>query len=116
MSAITPLLPTGTVTFLYTDIEGSTKRWETNPAAMKAAVERHDTLLRQAIEENGGVVFRTAGDAFSAAFPTAPGALAAAVDAQRALCEEFKVPGSRFKVEDPGSSFKVGSNNLEPGT
>ena len=75
-------LPTGTVTFLYTDIEGSTRRWEAHPAAMKAAVERHDSLLRQAIHEHGGVVFRTEGDAFRAAFVTAPEALSATIAAQ----------------------------------
>src|SRR5437762_13469878 len=81
-------LPTGTVTFLYTDIEGSTKRWEQAPDAMKAAVERHDVILRNAIESNGGSVFRIMGDAFCAAFPTAPQALSAALQAQRALQEE----------------------------
>ena len=83
-----PQLPTGTVTFLYTDIEGSTRRWEAHPDAMHAALARHDALLRAAIETNGGAVFRTAGDAFSAAFPAAPQALAAALAAQRALAAE----------------------------
>ena len=83
-----PDLLTGTVTFLYTDIEGSTKRWEAHPTVMKAAVERHDALLRQAIEANGGVVFRTEGDAFRAVFHTAPEAARAAVDAQRRLHDE----------------------------
>ncbi len=82
-------LPTGTVTFLYTDIEGSTRRWEQSPDAMKAAVERHDVILRNAIESNGGVVFRTMGDAFCAAFLTAPQALSAALAAQRALQDEL---------------------------
>src|SRR5947199_10691827 len=77
-------LPTGTVTFLYTDIEGSTRRWEQYPDAMKAAVERHDAILREAIEANGGTVFRTMGDAFCAAFPTAPQALSASLAAPRA--------------------------------
>ena len=81
-------LPTGTVTFLYTDIEGSTRRWEANPAAMKAAVERHDALLQQAIHEHGGVVFRTEGDAFRAAFVTAPQALNAALTAQHLIQAE----------------------------
>src|SRR5437870_12793255 len=83
-----PMLPSGTVTFLYTDIEGSTVRWEQQPQAMKPAVERHDALLRQAIEANGGTVFRTMGDAFCAVFPTAPQALNAAIAAQRALLTE----------------------------
>src|SRR4051812_26336476 len=80
-----PERPTGTVTFLFTDIEGSTKRWERQPAAMQAALARHDALLRKAIEARGGYVFKTVGDAFCAAFATAPDALAAAIAAQRAL-------------------------------
>jgi predicted ATPase/class 3 adenylate cyclase len=81
-------LPTGTVTFLYTDIEGSTRLWEQQPEAMRPAVARHDAILRQAIEANGGQIFRTAGDAFCAAFATAAPAVAAAVDARRALTAE----------------------------
>src|SRR5438270_4336321 len=77
--------PTGTVTFLFTDIEGSTKRWEHHPQQMKSALERHDAILRGAIEANGGVVFRTEGDAFRAAFGTALPALLAAIQAQRTL-------------------------------
>src|SRR3712207_1170862 len=78
-------LPTGTVTFLFTDIEGSTTRWERHREAMQTALARHDAILRQAIEGNGGVVFKTVGDAFYAVFATAPDALAAALEAQRAL-------------------------------
>ena len=52
-------LSIGTVAFLFTDIESSTKRWEHHPEAMKAAVERHDAILRHAIEANSGYVFRT---------------------------------------------------------
>src|SRR6266536_2029100 len=82
--------PTGTVTLLFTDIEGSTKRWEQYPQAMGAAVARHDVLLRLAIEAHNGYVFKTVGDAFCAAFPTAHDALQAALDAQRAtLAEEW---------------------------
>ncbi len=77
--------PTGTVTFLFTDIEGSTQLWEQQPGAMREALARHDALLRQAIEAHRGYVFKTVGDAFCAAFTTAPDALAAALDAQRAL-------------------------------
>ena len=47
-------LPTGTVTFLFTDIEGSTRRWEEHPEAMQAALARHDALLRAAIEDHHG--------------------------------------------------------------
>jgi len=81
-------LPVGTVTFLYTDIEGSTRLWEQQPEAMRPAVARHDAILRQAIAANGGQVFRTAGDAFCAAFALAAPAVAAAVDARRALTAE----------------------------
>ena len=72
-------LPAGTVTFLFTDIEGSTKRWEHQPQAMNAALARHDAILRSAIEANGGYVFKTVGDAFCAAFPAASQALQAAL-------------------------------------
>jgi class 3 adenylate cyclase len=67
-------LPTGTVTFLYTDVEGSTRQWEENPAAMRANVDRHFALLRDAIGSRGGHVFRTQGDGLCAAFATAPDA------------------------------------------
>jgi predicted ATPase/class 3 adenylate cyclase len=80
--------PTGTLTFLFTDIEGSTKLWENNAPAMQAALARHDEILRGAIEEEGGYVFKTVGDAFCAAFPTAPDALDAALVAQRELFAE----------------------------
>lgn len=78
-------IPTGTVTFLFTDIEGSTKLWERYPIAMRAALAHHDTLLRQAIEAKAGYVFKTVGDAFCAAFTTAPQAVEAALAAQLAL-------------------------------
>jgi transcriptional regulator with XRE-family HTH domain len=61
-------LPSGTVTFLFTDIEGSTRRWEQHQAAMPRALARHDAILRQAIAAHGGVVFKTVGDAVCAAF------------------------------------------------
>lgn len=81
-------LPTGTVTFLFTDIEGSTLLWEQQPAAMTAAIARHNAILRAAIDGSGGQVFRTAGDAFCAAFATAAPAVAAAASAQQALFAE----------------------------
>jgi predicted ATPase/class 3 adenylate cyclase len=81
-------LPTGTVTFLFTDIEGSTTRWEHHPDAMKEALAWHDAVLREAIEASGGHVFKTVGDAFCAAFQTAAGAVRAALAAQRALHAE----------------------------
>jgi len=78
-------LPTGTVAFLFTDIEGSTQRWEAHRAAMGDAIERHDALLQQSIDSHGGYVFKRMGDAFCAVFRTAPEAICAACDAQRAL-------------------------------
>jgi predicted ATPase/class 3 adenylate cyclase/DNA-binding XRE family transcriptional regulator len=80
--------PSGTVTFLFTDIEGSTARWEHAPAQMSVAFHRHETLLRQAIADHGGYAYKMIGDAFQAAFATAPAALAAALTAQRALAAE----------------------------
>jgi predicted ATPase/class 3 adenylate cyclase/uncharacterized protein HemY len=80
-----PEQPTGTVTFLFTDIEGSTSRWEHQPEAMKTALARHHVLLRETIEGQGGYVFQIVGDAFCAAFATASAALAAADAAQYAL-------------------------------
>jgi class 3 adenylate cyclase len=79
------MLPTGTVTFLFTDIQGSVPLWEREPEKMAEALQIHNTALRQAIESNGGVVSKTVGDAFQAAFPTALQALKAAIDGQRGL-------------------------------
>jgi predicted ATPase/class 3 adenylate cyclase len=81
-------LPTGTVTFLFTDIEGSTKLWEKSPRGMQVALTRHDAILWETIERHGGFVFKTVGDAFCAVFPTALGALEAALVAQRGLFSE----------------------------
>jgi predicted ATPase/class 3 adenylate cyclase len=83
-----PDLPSGTVTFLFTDIERSTRLWERDRAAMTTAVDRHLALLDTAIRAHGGVRFKAVGDAVQAAFPTAPLAVAAALDAQRALRAE----------------------------
>jgi class 3 adenylate cyclase len=91
-------LPTGTLTFLYTDIEGSTKLWQAHQASMPSAVARHDAVLRRAVEANQGVVFRTAGDGIYAAFPTALEALAAAAAGQHALLEEQWGDGIDLRV------------------
>ena len=89
-----PSPPTGTVTFLFTDIEGSTRLWENHPDQMKADLAHHDALLRDKIEAQGGYVFKTVGDAFCAAFTTASEALAAAIANQVALQTElWQVPG-----------------------
>ena len=80
-----PHLPTGTVTFLFTDIEGSTPLWEQFPEAMQVALARHDAILRHAIESGGGSVVKTTGDGVYAVFGDAGQALAACLVAQRAL-------------------------------
>jgi predicted ATPase/class 3 adenylate cyclase len=85
-----PDAPSGTVTFLFTDIEGSTKRWEQQREVMSRVLACHDNILRQVIEGHGGYVFKTVGDAFCAAFPTPRSALEAAQAAQRRLHEEHE--------------------------
>jgi predicted ATPase/class 3 adenylate cyclase len=81
-------LPSGTITFLFTDIEGSTARWEHHPEIMRVALARHDKILESAIDACGGVVFSKMGDGMAAAFTSARDALAAAVSAQQGLAEE----------------------------
>ncbi|HXY95125.1 MAG TPA: adenylate/guanylate cyclase domain-containing protein [Acidimicrobiia bacterium] len=81
-------LPTGTVTFLFTDLEGSTRLWEEHPDAMQAALARHDEILRDAIATHDGHVVKMTGDGVHAAFTTAADALEAAAAAQRALYDE----------------------------
>lgn len=93
-------VPTGTVTFLFSDIEGSTQRWEAHREAMDAAVRRHDAHVRAAIEGYDGYVFKTVGDAFCAAFARVSQAVAASVAAQRALDNEdfSSVDGVRVRM------------------
>ena len=81
-------LPTGTITFLFTDVEGSTKLWERNIEAMSQALSHHDELIRNAVEAHDGFVFKTVGDAFYAAFSTAAEAVEAALDSQKFLLSE----------------------------
>lgn len=78
-------LPTGTVTFLFTDIEGSTNLWERSPDAMRDALAEHDAIVRRVTANRGGVVFKTFGDQFCCAFHRPEEALDAAIEAQRAL-------------------------------
>ena len=87
-------LPTGTVTFLFTDLESSTRLWEEHREAMRAALSRHDAILREAVEGHGGLVVKTMGDGFHAVFASARDAIGAAVGAQLALgAEPWGVPG-----------------------
>jgi predicted ATPase/class 3 adenylate cyclase len=85
---ISTRLPTGSVTFLFTDIEDSTELWEQYPQAMAVAHARHDKIIRDAIQSNNGYVFQVIGDEFCAAFDTAEGAVRAAVKAQLDLHAE----------------------------
>jgi class 3 adenylate cyclase len=86
--------PTGTVAFLFTDIERSTQRWESHREAMNDAVKRHDVLLRDAIDRHSGYVFKAIGDAFCVAFARVSDAVASAFEAQRALsAEDFSSVG-----------------------
>ena len=80
--------PSGTVTFLLTDLEGSTRMWEQDPVAMKAAMVRHDEILEKAIAANNGYVFSRMGDGMAAAFATAGDAITSALAIERSLAEE----------------------------
>jgi class 3 adenylate cyclase len=78
-------LPNGTVNFLFTDIEGGTPLWESDPEAMRAFLEIHNSILAQAIRVHAGVVFTFVGDSFQAAFAYSARALQAAHAGQREL-------------------------------
>jgi predicted ATPase/class 3 adenylate cyclase len=82
---MTPATATSTLTFLATDIQGSTELWEKHRAAMASALARHDQLLKTAIGDHGGRIFKNVGDGLFAVFEAAPPAVAAALNAQRTL-------------------------------
>ncbi len=106
-----------TVTFLFTDIEGSTELWEREPAAMELALARHDLLVREAIERQRGTVFKALGDAFCAVFAAAPDALAAALAAQRALVAEAWPTATPIRVRmaiHSGSAERRGDDWFGP--
>jgi predicted ATPase/class 3 adenylate cyclase len=91
-------LPTGTVTFLFTDLQGSTRLWEEHPDDMQAALARHDELVRERVESHGGSVVKKTGDGFHAVFVDASDAIDAAVGAQLALgAEAWSLP-ERLRV------------------
>jgi predicted ATPase/class 3 adenylate cyclase len=81
-------LPIGILTFLFSDLESSTRLWDEHPDVMKEALARHDGILRDAVEAQGGWVVKTTGDGLHAVFETARAAAAAAVGAQRSLARE----------------------------
>ncbi len=85
-------LPSGTVSFLFTDVEASTRLWDESPDVMSHAMVRHDELLRDAVESHDGFIVKNAGDGFHAVFATAHDAVTAAVAAQRRLlADEWNV-------------------------
>jgi predicted ATPase/class 3 adenylate cyclase len=90
--------PSGTVTFLFTDIEGSTRLWEAEPDAMRAALVSHDSIVRGAIEAHVGHVFATGGDGFAAAFARAGDALGSAAAAQAMLVAQEWPPEAQLRV------------------
>lgn len=100
-------LPTGIVTFLFTDVEGSTKQWDADPDAMGSALRRHDSLMRDAIESSGGIVFKTIGDAFCAAFSSASDALHAALHAQLQMNHPGHTGDSAHSTEDAAVPMRV---------
>jgi predicted ATPase/class 3 adenylate cyclase len=85
MSAPPAAAPSGVVTFLFTDVEGSTRRWEADAEGMRVALAAHDEVLRKAIEAHGGWLFKHTGDGVCAVFVSPRSAVDAAVTAQRAL-------------------------------
>src|SRR4051812_11993580 len=93
-------LPSGTVTFLLTDVEGSTALWEQAPEAMRAALARHDTLFEAAVRDHNGVHIRPRGEGDSrfAVFPSAPNAVSAALAIQRAFAAEAWPTPSPIRV------------------
>src|SRR5688572_29236539 len=93
-----PELPTGTVTFLFTDIEGSTRLLTEAGQAYAALLEQHRRLIRDAVEGTGGTIFGTEGDAVFAVFDRAGAALAAAADMQRGLSEHPWPDGRQIRV------------------
>jgi predicted ATPase/class 3 adenylate cyclase len=92
-------LPTGLVSFLFTDVEGSTRLWERDRRGMAASLALHDEILRSAVAARGGHVFSTAGDAFAVAFHSVADAVSAAVDIQRTLvATDWPGPALRVRM------------------
>jgi class 3 adenylate cyclase len=90
-------LPSGVVSLLFTDVEGSTRLWAADPDAMSASLRLHDEILRRAVESRGGYVFTTAGDSFAVAFSHASAAVKAALTAQQDLAAA-SWPGPELRV------------------
>jgi len=93
-------LPSGTVTFLFTDIENSTPLWEKYPEVMKSALAKHDSILKEAVESNNGQIIKTTGDGIHAVFSTAVDAVNASLDVQHVIqtSEAFKTSEVSLRV------------------
>jgi predicted ATPase/class 3 adenylate cyclase len=90
--------PSGTVTFLFTDIEGSTRLWETAPEDMGPALVRHDAVVHAAVDAHDGFLFATGGDGFAVAFARSGDAVRAAVDMQDAFRVEVWPAATPIRV------------------
>src|SRR4029079_14421698 len=109
--------PTETVTFLFTAIEGSTRLWEDHPAAMHAALSRHDEILRAAFEQRFGNVFATGGDGFAVVVAQTQDALDAAVNAQATPSSEEWPGAAPVKVPmglDSGAAYERDGDYVGP--
>lgn len=103
--SVVPEQPSGTVTFLFTDIEGSTRRWEQDPETMAADLAAHDETLRAAIESHGGWLFKHSGDGVYAAFSSPRGAIDAAIEAQRSLRLPVRMGIATGEAESRGDDY-----------
>src|SRR5215204_1364876 len=107
-------IPTGTVTFLFTDIEGSTKLAQQYPDEMPALLARHNQILHQSIEGYNGYIFQVVGDSFAAAFHFVIDALKAASDAQQILHKEAWSPAVikvRMGIHTGAAQLQIDSND-----
>ena len=86
------------MTFLFTDVEDSSRLWDESPLQMRVALEQHDALLGAVIEAHGGYVFTTAGDSFAAAFQTADQAASAATEIQQVIADAEWDPATPVRV------------------
>ena len=109
-------LPTGTVTFLFTDIEGSTKLSQEHPDEMPVLLARHNEILKQAVEAHNGFVFNIAGDSFAVAFHSPSDAVKTAIDAQHTLHKESWSPAPikvRMGIHTGTAKLRDDSDKLE---
>jgi class 3 adenylate cyclase len=105
VSADPAAAPSGAVTFLFTDVEGSTRRWETDADGMRIALAAHDEVLRTAIETHGGYLFSHTGDGVVAAFASPRSAVDAAISAQRALELPVRMGMATGEAELPDGDY-----------